>query len=116
MSDRSFPPFANFPPPPADPAQAALQAAMQVALGGPYPRFYVNAVGIAITPSDLVLTLICNGSPVGIINMALPVAKATGEDLVSAVKEYERTGDQTVQTSGQIAATMQRAQTSGTKE
>lgn len=102
---------------PADPIQAATQAAMQATLTGPFPRFYINGLGIAMSAGDMIVTMVCNGAPVGIINLSLPTAKGFAEDLTNAVKEYERISEQSVQTTGQIAATMQRVrEAQGIKE
>lgn len=62
-----------------------------------------------MTPADIVLTVICNGSPVCVLNLALPTAKGVGEDLFKAVRDYERMSEQTIQAIGTVAATMQRA-------
>lgn len=98
----------QFPVPPADAMQAQLQAVMQTAMAGGAPRFYANAVGVALTPADIVLTVLWNGVPACIINLAVSTAKGIGEDILAAVKEYERLSEQTVQATGQIGATMQR--------
>lgn len=98
----------QFPPAPSDPAQAHLQAVMRAAITGSVPRFYANAVGVAITPADLVLTMMCNGTPVCVINLAIPTAKGVADDVAVALKDYERTSEQTLMAIGQIAAAMQR--------
>ena len=111
MSDtQPRPPFAmQFAPAPSDPNQAHLQAVMQAAMAGGAPRFYANAIAVAITPADVILTVICNGLPVCVLNLALPTAKGIGEDLLVAVKDYERTSGETVQSLGHIATEMQRS-------
>lgn len=103
----------QFPPPPTDPAHAQLQAVMQAAIAGQVPRMYANAIGVGITPSDVILTVLWNGMAVCVLNLALPTARGLGEDLLSAVKDYEKTSEQSVQTSGHIAAIMQRVRSEG---
>jgi len=97
----------QFPPPPTDPAQAQVHALMQAAISCGAPRFYANAIAMELTPSDMVLTVVWNGVVVAVINLSLPTAKGVGEDLLNGVIEYERLSGQTIQTTGQIAATMQ---------
>jgi hypothetical protein len=95
--------------PTENPAQSQVQAIMQAAMGMPIPRFYVNSLGLAMTPTDLIVTLIWNGQPVCNLNLSLPIAKGFSEDLAKAVLEYERASGQTVQSAGEIGAAMQRA-------
>lgn len=94
-----------------NPAQAQMQAIMQAAMGMPIPRFYVNSVGLGMTPTDLIVTLMWNGQPVCNLSLALPIAKGLSEDLATAVIEYERASGQTVQSAGQIGAAMERNRT-----
>jgi hypothetical protein len=101
-------PAIQFPQHTVEPSQSQLQAMMQAALTSDVPRFYMNACGVGITPADMVLTLICNGIPVCIVNLAYPTAKAIAEDIAQAISDYEKTSEQKVTAIGPIAGTMQR--------
>jgi hypothetical protein len=81
---------------------------MQAAMTGGAPRLYANACGVAITPADVVITLLCNGAPVCVLNLALPTAKGLADDLAIAVTDYERTAEMSVRPLGQVAVSMQR--------
>jgi hypothetical protein len=78
------------------------------ALTAPLPQLYVNSIGgIALTATDLAMTLMWNGAALANVTMTFPFAKGLAEDLARAVSEYERLSNQNVQAVGVIITTMQ---------
>jgi hypothetical protein len=68
----------------------AIHAQMQASLQNPaIAKFYVNSVSMAMTPNDLILSLVWNGMFLANVSMTYMFAKSLGEDLTNAVKEYE---------------------------
>ena len=118
VNDPSSPPFnLEFTPGSADdPRLAQSQAIIQAAITGSAPKLYANAIGLALTPSDVILTAVCNGTPVCVLNLGLPTAAALMADLKIAIDDYERTSEQKVKSSGEINEIMQRVRAAAAQE
>jgi hypothetical protein len=54
---------------------------VQTALSSGAPRIYANGIGLALTGSDLILTLWCNGAVAAVVNLSFPTAQSLATDV-----------------------------------
>ncbi len=64
---------------------------------------------IAMTPGDVILTLIVNGTAVGTVNMPYSVAKTLAEDITKTVMEFETITQQSVKDIKSVARDLHNA-------
>lgn len=59
------------------------------------PLIYGNVISVGLTLTDVHINISVNNKPAFLLAVPLPTAKSLGENLVSAIKEYEsKTGTQ----------------------
>lgn len=90
---------------PADPSQIA-----QFALNPGLPRLYANGLVVGVTPYDFVLTLVCNGQPMCVLNIAPNMVKGMIADLSTAVADWEKAAGHAIVPPNVIADKFQEAQ------
>jgi hypothetical protein len=92
-----------------DPA-ALAQALVQTALASNAPRIYANGLGLAVTGSDVLMTLWHNGAAAAIINLAFPTAKSLVIDLGIVLQDIEAGVERMIPTPKEIQDGMARVQ------
>jgi hypothetical protein len=75
--------------PGGDDPTAQAQNMVQAALASGAPRIYANGLGLAITGSDILITLWSNGAAVAVVNLSFPTAKSLVVDLGIVLQEVE---------------------------
>ena len=90
MTDQQSKPAAVPVSVPTSPDAVRQQQLMQMALRGPVPRHYANGISVAMTPSDLSIVLLTNGSPTGVLSMSYITAKNLIDELTAAVQNFEK--------------------------
>ncbi len=73
-------------------------AFMNAVASMPLPMFSFNAYAISFSTSDFTAALYCNNRPVSFLFMPPSVAKSFALALMSAVKDYEKASNISVQT------------------
>jgi hypothetical protein len=95
-------------PAPVSAEAARQQQIMQMALRGPVPRHYANGISVAMTPSDLSVVLLTNGSPTGVLSMSYITAKNLIDELTDAVKNFEKATSYKIKSVNEIDAELRK--------
>ena len=92
-----------------DPA-AQANYMVQAALSSSAPRIHANGLGLALTGSDILMTLWSNGTPSAVINISFPFARSLVIDLGLVLQDIESAIDRKIPTPKEIQEGVARLQ------
>jgi hypothetical protein len=81
---------------PAEIAQRQQLGMIQAAFHGSVQRYYTNGITLMVTPSDICLVLLNNGTPSITVTLSHPTAKQLQGDLQKLVGDLERVTGQRI--------------------